>query len=280
MDGGEAFKLVEHASTIASDAVMGPLAGALQGTDQALRGLHNSGILNQQMFEGIELSAEDAFRKIVAEGGDGNAALLLYKPTLQTIWELQQDFGYAVDDTTQALLDAGIADGSLGEKHRSVAQQMLDATNKMTDAVVYLAEQFGYVADSASGAASKIADGFGRIQIPEVSIPYRLTATDQAAPIPMAAGGYGHANAPMTFSTRGNEDFAFSGEGKSFTGGAGREELLSVLRAVADVSERPMVITVELDGEVVARKNIKAMPSLIKQDGAAQEAWTSGMGLS
>jgi hypothetical protein len=31
-----------------------------------------------------------------------------------------------------------------------------------------------------------------------------------------AAGGFGHASGPMTFSTQGNEDFAFSGEGRTF----------------------------------------------------------------
>jgi hypothetical protein len=37
--------------------------------------------------------------------------------------------------------------------------------------------------------------------------------------IPMADGGFGHASGPMLFSTRGNEDFAFSGEGRRFGGG-------------------------------------------------------------
>jgi hypothetical protein len=37
----------------------------------------------------------------------------------------------------------------------------------------------------------------------------------------MASGGSGHAKGPMTFTTQGNEDFAFSGEGKTFGGGGG-----------------------------------------------------------
>ncbi len=38
----------------------------------------------------------------------------------------------------------------------------------------------------------------------------------------MAAGGFGYASGPMAFSTQGNEFYAFSGEGSSFSSGASK----------------------------------------------------------
>lgn len=42
--------------------------------------------------------------------------------------------------------------------------------------------------------------------------------------VPMADGGVGRASGPMLFYTAGNEDFAFSGEGKRFSGFGGSRE--------------------------------------------------------
>jgi hypothetical protein len=67
--------------------------------------------------------------------------------------------------------------------------------------------------------------------IPAIDVP--VTApnipTEQ-----MAAGGSGRATGPMLFFTRGNEDFAFSGEGKRFASGAREDGRMSqLLQAVA-----------------------------------------------
>ena len=41
-------------------------------------------------------------------------ANMLIAATLQALWSLQKDFGYAVDDTTQALIDQAVEDGRVG----------------------------------------------------------------------------------------------------------------------------------------------------------------------
>lgn len=45
------------------------------------------------------------------QGYDGDAALRLMQPTLQTLWELQADFGYEVDAGTKLTIDQAVAAG-------------------------------------------------------------------------------------------------------------------------------------------------------------------------
>ena len=129
---------------------------AITGLGQALEGLHNSGVLNQEMFAGLSAQVTDTFNKLIAQGTDATAALQLVAPSIQTLYELQKDFGYQVDAATQKLIDQGIEAGQVGEEHRSAQEKMAIAMDRTADAVEYLAEQFGYVADQADKAAEEI----------------------------------------------------------------------------------------------------------------------------
>jgi len=73
--------------------------------------------------------------------------------------------------------------------------------------------------------------------------------------VPMAGGGFGRVLRPTLFYSRGDEDFAFSGEGKSFG-----------MNAIAN---RPIEITnvTELDGRVVARNQIRHTPNELARVG-------------
>lgn len=73
--------------------------------------------------------------------------------------------------------------------------------------------------------------------------------------IPMAGGGFGRVTRPTLFYSKGGEDYAFSGEGKSFGLGA--------------LASRPIEIhtTTELDGRVVARNQIRHTPDALARQG-------------
>lgn len=72
--------------------------------------------------------------------------------------------------------------------------------------------------------------------------------------IPMPHGGFGRALRPTLFYTGGNEDFAFSGEGKSFnrSGGDSADVALQVAAALAS---RPIEVTTYtvMDGAIAAK---------------------------
>jgi hypothetical protein len=175
VDGGAAFGVLTDMSRVAQDAVTGPLVDALSGADRALKGLHNSGILNQDMFSGIATTAVDAYNKMIAGGASVASANMFIAPTLQDLWALQKDFGYAVDDTTQALINQAVEDGRVGDKHRPIAEQMLLATQGIQLAVEGLAKVFGVVLPkSAEDGAKGIEKALKGIKIPPIKINTEL----------------------------------------------------------------------------------------------------------
>jgi hypothetical protein len=123
--GGQAFEGLRAMAALAHDEIAGPALEGVAALGQAMAGLHNSGILNQTMFSGLAGQIGSTFESLVAQGYDGDTALLLMQPTLQTLWQLMTDYGYAVDDTTQALIDQGLEQGIIGEGMRSVDEQIL-----------------------------------------------------------------------------------------------------------------------------------------------------------
>ncbi len=145
--GGSAFDRIKSLAGIATDEIAGPSFEAIQNYGAALEALNNADILDQEQFTGltdqITATYNAAVDALVKEGKDGSAALGLVSPQLQEIWELQQDFGYAVDDSTQKLLDQAEAAGTVGEKHRSVQEQTLDVMKHLDDVLTGIGKKFG-----------------------------------------------------------------------------------------------------------------------------------------
>jgi hypothetical protein len=147
ISGGAAFDKIKSLAGIATDEIAGPSFEAIQNYGAALDALNNAGILDQEQFAGlsdqITATYQAAVDALTKEGKDGSAALGLVSPQLQEIWELQQDFGYAVDDSTQKLLDQAEAAGAVGEKHRSVQEQTLDVMKHLDAVLSGIGQKFG-----------------------------------------------------------------------------------------------------------------------------------------
>lgn len=187
MNGGAAFANLVSMSNLANDAISGPLVDAIQGANQAIKGLHNSGILTEDEFDGLTASAVDAYNQIIAQGKDGNAALAIMQPTLQTIWEEQQHFGRTVDDATQALLNQAEASGTVGEQFESAQDRMADSMDRVAVATEGLARVFGVdLPDAADKGASGVNTALGRITPPDLSQTKKALDTD--VPNAAAAG--------------------------------------------------------------------------------------------
>ncbi len=88
-------------------------------------GLSNSGLLTEEMFQGLAEQVGATWDKLIQEGKSGDDALRLMAPSLQRLWELQQKWGWEVDETTQALIDQAKEQGLVGEHMRSVMDQVL-----------------------------------------------------------------------------------------------------------------------------------------------------------
>ncbi len=164
--GGSAFDSLRAQVALATDAVAGPALTAVEGYAAGLRGLNNAGLLNQDTFAGMSSQIGQTEAALVAQGKDGGQVLSAMRGPLQTMWELEQKFGYTTDEATQKLIDQAAAQGLVGEQFKSVDEQMLDATNRIANAVELLAEVFGVLPKAASDAADGINSGLGRVQVP------------------------------------------------------------------------------------------------------------------
>jgi hypothetical protein len=136
------------------------------------------------------------------------------------------------------------------EKQRAALEQ------QQNDEIAAKQETFANVLVEGQQTREKLDEIFGGSPL---KIPYQFVPQNGLPePIPMADGGTGRALGPTLFYSRGNEDFAFSGEGRSFGLGA--------------VASRPIDVTVvsQLDGRVVARNQKRYLPDTLAQDGVGR----------
>jgi hypothetical protein len=169
--GGDAFDFLNQQVGLFTGEVTGPALKAIEGYAQGLVGLHNAGQLNQDTFAGITEQIGKTEQALEAQGVNGPALIRAMQGPLQKIWELEEKFGYKADAATQALIDQALAVGEVGEAHKSVSDQMLDATTRIADAVEGLAAVFGVLPKAAKDAAGGMSDELGKIKIPSITIP-------------------------------------------------------------------------------------------------------------
>ncbi|MCL4848096.1 MAG: hypothetical protein KJ066_16260 [Acidobacteria bacterium] len=131
--GWEEFsKLTDLVSFFGDELVQDVTAGTNAATG-AMTSLANLALLNEEMFLGFASAVGQGHAELVAQGKDGPLALAALQPDLQRIWELQQQFGWAVDESTQALIDQAVESGQVGEQFRSVQDRMISAVEKLTE---------------------------------------------------------------------------------------------------------------------------------------------------
>lgn len=101
-------------------------ANSLTYLNQLMSGLGDAGMHSQELFTAFGADASQVFADLTAGGASGEQALALMQPTLQELWEMQRDYGYEVDATTQALIDQAEEQGLVGDNMRSVNEKILE----------------------------------------------------------------------------------------------------------------------------------------------------------
>lgn len=188
--GGEAFAEIAALSAFAADEGVAKAVGQVLALNDVMIGLQNVGLLTEETFDALGLTVVETFEKLVGEGKNGDAALRLMQPTLQTIWELQQDFGYSVDETTQKLLDQAAAAGLVGDQFRSAEERMTAALERLVDRLdIIIAKMFG-IGDAAQSAAEDANAAFDSIEYPDPNVPNGGNYPNGADPTGSATGGY------------------------------------------------------------------------------------------
>jgi hypothetical protein len=213
-DGGAAFQDLVGLVDIANNEIAGPALRAVDGLGQALRGLSNTGLLTQDEFTGLGDQVAATFASITAQGIDGDKALRLMQPTLQTLYELQQQFGFTVDEATQKLIDQGVQSGIVGEKQKTVQQQTLDVLKAIATTLG------ATLPEEAEKGAAGIKNAFTNLQIPPVHVPVVVDHPEIIPPSGINGGGgdNGYGSTGGLVTGYGIQHFATGGRVLPFRG--------------------------------------------------------------
>lgn len=157
-------------------AEMNPeLVEAISGLQELMVGLSNTGFMTQQAFMDLGAEVTSTFDKLVAQGLTGDEALQVMQPTLQTLWELQQKFGYKVDEATQALIDQAVESGTVGEKYMSANDRMVLGIEKLIGLFEIFLKHLGIdIPKEAEAAAKKVEDAFNNVN-PKIKVDYEYS---------------------------------------------------------------------------------------------------------
>jgi hypothetical protein len=142
-EGTAAFAALDAQIALMSDEKFGPMVEGIAGLGTAMVSLHNMNLLTQADFTALSTQVTETFNSMVAQGANADAAMAALQPTLQTIWELQQDYGLAVDESTQKLLDQATAAHMVGEEHRSAEDRMAGSMERLASIFELVAEKLG-----------------------------------------------------------------------------------------------------------------------------------------
>lgn len=196
LEGSAAFAALEERIRLTTDEVTGPLIAGIGSFTGAMVNMHNMNMLTQEDFAGITAQIGTTILALEEQGVVGPAAAQALQPDLQKIWELQQATGYAVDETTQNLIDQAVEAGLVGESHRSAADKMAEASERTAKAVEFLAQRFGYLADEVNRVPSEKT----------IKVKTEYSSSGDAAP---PGGGYTGGREPEYFQggSAGFRDF-------------------------------------------------------------------------
>lgn len=165
---GAGFAQLRSLQGIATGEQTGPLVQLGAGLGSALSGLQNTGLLSPELFTEITAGITESIVNLNKLGVSGTDAARLMQPGLQSVWQLQQDFGFVVDEATGKLLEQAEAAGVIGDRFRPAEERIASGVGRLVE----LFEQFFGVIDELPGVAGRAAEGmnraFDRVRPPDV----------------------------------------------------------------------------------------------------------------
>lgn len=248
------------------DEIMHEADIANQAYEEMLRsGKYTEDQINQAYRHYMELLAQ-----IEGAAGDAARAWLKEHKSAEDAKDASKDALKSAEHDLKALIDKrdSLAEGiakEAPEEVMGVIETQQRAELATLDAEIQRkAEAYAKLADeTGQKMADAIKDALERLHI-KIDIGYNLPSipTIPGGGVPpggfnpgdvheMASGGAGYASGPTWFYTKGNEEFAFSGEGKRFS--AGSDELLAEVRALRMEMSAQRVTSVQIEGREVVR---------------------------
>jgi hypothetical protein len=143
------------------------LSGQLSGLNQMAKGFNDANMLTKDLMGDLGADAAATYATIIDGGHTSTQAMSLMQPTLQILYEAQKKHGYAVDETTQGILDQAKAEGIVGDAFMSANERIVELLGILvTLAGGTLPAAFGRAADAAEDSASRMAGALAGVRVP------------------------------------------------------------------------------------------------------------------
>lgn len=159
---------------IAGQEEFRPLLEGVQGLDEALSGLSNTGFLTADSFQAFQNQASDAFAQLQAAGLGPEEALQQMGPLLNNLVQASNEFGFELDANTQGLISQAEAAG--------VAFRV-EPMQQVADTLVVIAELLGATDDQLAnlgGTAQTTSEQVGGLKPALDGLQDPVLATDAA----------------------------------------------------------------------------------------------------
>jgi hypothetical protein len=160
IDGGAAFQEIADLAAYAADEAVQRASAAVDGLSQLMKGLHNAGMMTEDTFRGLARATYDVYKQLDDAGKGGVNAWKIMQPGLQQLWEMQTRYGWAVDESTQNLLDQAEAAGIIGAAFADSSEVMKALLTDIKGLLTDIRDGFFGVGDAAEAAARQASDAF------------------------------------------------------------------------------------------------------------------------
>lgn len=163
--GSAAFDQLSRWRTLTTDNA--PLLDQVSGLNDLMGALGSLGAMNADTFADLQAQGVAAFEQMQAAGFSSAEASTQLAPLLETVLDLHEKTGLAIDAETQAVIDQARADGALKSKQISDQQIMIEGFSAMIKAVggdipaafTKWSDASKKAASDVTGNAKKAADG-------------------------------------------------------------------------------------------------------------------------
>jgi len=226
---------------------------SLDGLTQMLVGFGDAGMMTAELFQAIAGDIGAQFATLQTKGVDTNTALALMQPTLQKLWEAQQQFGAVTDETTASLLAQAEQQGLVGEGMKDVNQKILDVLIAIGDVLgAVIPSGLKTMSDEVAKTAQTLSANPIRIGVKFETDTEGIQIGDTSIDVtPFAKGGI------VRRPTLG------------LFGEAGPEAVVPLNRLGSMLGDQKLetTVVVNLDGREVARSTAKYLPGQLKLAG-------------
>ena len=262
MDATASFGPLAALAKLSADEVGGPLMDAMAGLAQGLTSTQNLGLLNQDAFHGFAQEILAGYKGMEALGQGGEVALAGAREGIQRLYELSKDFGYTLNEDEQAMVDFGIASGTVGDQFRAPADRMATAIEALVDRMEKFLLKFEEIAPAATDASRAIERTLGGVKVPPIDIPFR-PRWEEGYPGPGGEPPRHPGGTAIPALARGA---IVSRPTVALIGESGPEAVVPLSKDFGSATD----VTLMLDSEVLTRAVLRKQPRIMRAYGAAR----------